>query len=102
MDNLYLSRFNWDPDNNEGDLAYDGSNGPPKRDLTARERDILCRIITEILGHARREAPQWNEGDEHMPIPGWDWPGVPISIGERDFFLILQRIRKAIDPRDYE
>lgn len=26
---------------NENDLAYDGSNEPQKRELTARERDII-------------------------------------------------------------
>jgi hypothetical protein len=30
-------------------LAYDGSNNPQKRELTARERDILCKVIREII-----------------------------------------------------
>ena len=30
-------------------LAYDGSNNPPRRELTARERDILCRGLHSIL-----------------------------------------------------
>lgn len=29
----------------EEDLAYDGSSQPQKRELTPRERDVLCRII---------------------------------------------------------
>lgn len=33
----------------EDDLAYDGSNAPQKRELTARERDILCRILSDCL-----------------------------------------------------
>lgn len=84
------------------DLAYDGSNGPQKRELTARERDILSRVITEILGHARRNPPVWNEGDRgNIPFVGWDWTPTPISIGEPTFFKILWEIRRVIDPRVY-
>jgi len=35
--------------NNDDTLAYDGSNKPQKRELTARERDILCRLIYSTL-----------------------------------------------------
>jgi hypothetical protein len=31
----------------EDDLAYDGSDCPPRRDLTPRERDIVCRLIRD-------------------------------------------------------
>lgn len=29
--------------------AFDGSNEPPRRELTARERDILCRVLDSIV-----------------------------------------------------
>jgi hypothetical protein len=32
-----------------GTDAYDGQNLPPKRELTARERDVLCRMLTFVL-----------------------------------------------------
>jgi hypothetical protein len=35
------------------DRAYDGSDEPQKRPLTARERDVLCRIITAVLHDER-------------------------------------------------
>lgn len=78
------------------DLAYDGSNEPPTRVLTARERDILCRIIGEILAHASRNQPVLTT----EPIPHWHWPPVPITIGEGDFFRILYVIRAVINPRE--
>lgn len=31
------------------ELAYDGSNAPQARDLTARERDVLTRICNQLL-----------------------------------------------------
>lgn len=37
----------------EGDLAYDGSNASPTRDLTARERDVLCRLISLVTRDPR-------------------------------------------------
>lgn len=33
----------------EEDLAYDGSSGAQKRELTPRERDILVRIIRAVF-----------------------------------------------------
>lgn len=76
--------------------AYDGSQGKPIRDLTALERDILVRVINDIIVHARREPPMWND---EVPFPGWHWSPVPIRIGEDDFFEKLVSIRSAIDPR---
>jgi len=38
----------------EDDLAYDGSDGPARRELTPRERDILCRLIRDALHDQRR------------------------------------------------
>jgi hypothetical protein len=31
----------------DDDLAFDGSDCPARRDLTPRERDILCRLIRD-------------------------------------------------------
>lgn len=85
----------------EDDLAYDGSNNPPKRELTARERDILCRVLSEILNHARHNPPVWSDGlFDGSPIPGWIWGPVPITIGEPGFFGVLWEIRKIINPRN--
>ncbi|MEQ7008369.1 hypothetical protein ABN028_19530 [Actinopolymorpha sp. B17G11] len=36
-----------------GDDAYDGSNAPQTRDLTARERDVLCRILNFVITDPR-------------------------------------------------
>jgi hypothetical protein len=38
----------------DDDLAYDGSNRPQDRPLTARERDILTRILFDILHELHR------------------------------------------------
>lgn len=82
-------------------LAYDGSNNPPKRDLTARERDILVRVINDILNHKRHNPPVFMEfGDGEFPIPHWKFAPVPIRIGEGDLFHTLWNIRNAIDPRE--
>lgn len=79
--------------------AYNGDAEPPKRELTARERDILCRVINEILTHKKDSVPVWNDDP---PFPGYNWTPVPISIGEPGFFHTLWKIREAIDPRKGE
>lgn len=33
----------------EAQRAYDGSNEPQKRQLTAQERDVLCRLLSDVL-----------------------------------------------------
>jgi hypothetical protein len=38
----------------EDDLAYDGSDGPARRELSPRERDILCRLIRDALHDQHR------------------------------------------------
>lgn len=58
----------------ESDRAYDGSNEPQKRPLTARERDILCRILGDILNA--------------MPVIYYTT--------ERD---VLVEVRHVLDPR---
>jgi hypothetical protein len=88
-------------DDSENEKAYDGSNNPPKRELTARERDILVRIINDILDHKRHNPPVFREfGSDEFPIPHWEFAPVPIRIGEGDLFHTLWKIREAIDPRD--
>lgn len=92
------ARMDDDPENKK---AYDGSDNPPKRELTARERDILVRLIDDILNHKRNNPPIFKEfGDDDFPLPYWDFKPVPIRIGEGDLFHILWKIREAIDPRD--
>jgi hypothetical protein len=39
-------------DDSETD-AYDGSDADPRRDLTARERDILCRLLSATIAGQR-------------------------------------------------
>lgn len=63
--------------------AYDGSNAEPTRDLTARERDVLCGVISDIMGAVRREG---------------NIDAVPIR-GGQDWVNHLQIIRDVIDPR---
>ena len=40
---------------NPDQLTYDGSNQPQERALTARERDILTRVLGDIAHAVRRE-----------------------------------------------
>lgn len=92
-------------DDPKNEKAYDGSDNPPKRELTARERDILVRLIDDILNHKRNNPPIFKEfgggeGENLYPLPYWDFPPVPIRIGEGDLFHVLWKIREAIDPRD--
>lgn len=82
---------------NENELAYDGSSRPQDRELTARERDILCRVINDILRHGVKDSPYLiSDG----PTPGYVWSPVPVGIGEPDFFKRLADIGAAIDPRE--
>lgn len=62
-------------------LAYDGSNEPQKRLLTARERDILCRLISDDLSAIRRDGSRYMGRTSSEEIP------------------ILQAIYEAINPR---
>lgn len=63
------------------DTAYDGQCEEPKRALTARERDILCRIIGDIFGAYRRGERFFHRTDFVEDGP------------------TLLAIRDAIDPR---
>jgi hypothetical protein len=73
----------------DDDLAYDGSNEPQARELTARERDILCRIISDIL-HSIGNV-QHGEARFHALMRC-------IRLYPKDG-LVLAGIRDAIDPR---
>lgn len=44
------------------DKAYDGSDAPQRRPLTARERDILCRILSKVIFAHGREARTAGDG----------------------------------------
>ncbi len=43
-----------------GDLAYDGSHAPPTRQLTPRERDVLCRLISLVAFDPRYQHEEIN------------------------------------------
>jgi len=73
---------------NENDLAYDGSNRPQERELTARERDILCRVIAErIIDNARlmnSNIPEFLKNMDYTSVENEN----------------LKGIRQVIDPRE--
>lgn len=79
--------------------AYDGSTGAQKRELTPLERDILCRVLSDVITHARRNPPRWVEFDG---IGGIQFSPVPVRVGESDFLLRLCSIYQAINPRSEE
>lgn len=63
------------------ELAYDGfSNNPPKRALTGRERDVLVRLVRDVLTAEASETPM------RIPVYG-------------DERALLQGIRHVLDPR---
>jgi hypothetical protein len=45
----------------EGDLAYDGSQALPTRELTARERDVLCQVISLVARDPRCQHEEINK-----------------------------------------
>lgn len=76
-------------DEHTGQTAYDGSNDAQKRELTARERDIVCRVLSDIISHAR-----------HSPgITDWRDLHVHIRVGEPNFIDVLREVRTVLDPR---
>jgi hypothetical protein len=65
----------------EDQLAYDGwSNNPPKRPLTARERDLLVRILRDVAAAASSPSPTM------------------MAIAPAELAL-LARVREVLDPR---
>jgi hypothetical protein len=63
-------------------LAYDGSNSPQRRELTARERDIISRIMADAMYTPARDQSQ----------------DAKIRIFENEFYD-YSRIKEALDPR---
>lgn len=80
-DDLGLLVFKFPP--YPGDDAYDGSNEPQLRELTARERDVLCGVITDIECHVRR---------------GGKMVATPLRV-DQEWLTHLLIIRHIIDPR---
>jgi hypothetical protein len=78
----------------EDDLAYDGSSHPQRRRLTPRERDILCRVISDILNVARL---RYGPG---VKVPIEEFNSVPIRVGEPEFLNVLAEVRQVINPRE--
>ncbi len=79
------------------DLAYDGSSGPQQRDLTPRERDILCRIIGGWW-HTLIEIDAEHKGEEPNYLSPQVRFGVHVSDVEMGPFT-LQRDELLEDPR---
>lgn len=81
-------------------LAYDGSDEPPRRELTARERDILCRVLRDIITPYRRASQHLHAG---LPIRQEDKEHAARVEGVIDLWpgdvQILCEIKHAIDPR---
>lgn len=88
----YAARHGWPhgPNEDEPTTAYDGSNAPQTRELTARERDILCRIISDILTAVRRGIHGDGELLDHLMRC--------IRLDSGDGKILLE-IRNVIDPR---
>jgi hypothetical protein len=57
----------------EDDLAYDGSDDPARRELTPRERDILCRLIRDALHDQRRADREDLLEIAHVIDPRGEW-----------------------------
>jgi hypothetical protein len=57
----------------EDDLAYDGSGGPARRELSPRERDILCRLIRDALHDQRRADRKDLLEIAHVIDPRGEW-----------------------------
>lgn len=75
------------------DLAYDGSsNEPQARVLTARERDIIYRIVSEILRGAHKVT--YDDVPDFLR-KGWE---VTLPVYPSEFENLLA-IRRIISPR---
>lgn len=69
----------------EEDLAFDGSNEPQKRDLTARERGMLCTVLSDIRAAAKQG--RWSDLQAVLRTEPNDLPALMV-------------IRDVIDPRE--
>ena len=82
----------------EGDRAYNGEWLAPTRELTARERDILTRVLASIIRPFTRRP--------EAPLP-FDTYSIEarraferhISWGEASDIKTLDTIRRVLDPR---
>lgn len=80
LERLYRAGRSWTGET----TAYDGwSKAEPTRTLTARERDVLCGVIGDILGTVRRTGS--------MDCVGFR--------GGQDWLNHLVVIRDVINPR---
>lgn len=83
--NFSLQRATWgDSEPPEYEAAFDGSFLPQRRTLTARERDVMCRILSDVMYPLRR-------------------PGVAEPVGrtgDPSELPMLQSIYQAINPRN--
>lgn len=78
-------------------LAYSGSNYPPKRDLTARERDILARLLHSLVYPFQVEGTGWDgerEAKEREAIRKYTR-----AFRAEDDIKVVHNILLAIDPR---
>lgn len=76
----------------EEDLAYDGSSLPQRRELTPRERDIVCRVLSDILHVA------WAHGGSVISTHVFD--KVRIRVSEPEFLSVISEARKVLTPRE--
>lgn len=65
-----------------GDDAFDGQTEPQLRELTARERDVLCGLLNDVVFKATRE-----NTTAHIR-------------GGKDWLYHLLVIREVITPRE--
>jgi hypothetical protein len=80
--------------------AYDGSNEPQRRALTARERDIICRVLSDVLDHVRRQLSDLRvQPPAVVPIDALNLNCVSIRVGESEFIDVIREVRAVIDPR---
>ena len=71
------------------DHAYDGgSDTPPTRDLRPLERELVVRVISDVIHHLHRNLGALTSLD-----------AVPIRLYDQDEYNILVNVRNVIDPR---
>ncbi len=75
----------------DDDDAYDGSSAPPSRELTARERDVVCRVFADIRAILLNGGGMPGTGNAPvLPVRGFNTP---------EEVAMLFAIPEAIDPR---
>lgn len=72
------------------DEAFDGECEPQRRELRALERDVLCRLLEDVLGQVRRhqslDALVWADGPGGVRLDAWEVP-------------LLLNVVEALSPR---